>query len=207
MKAYYDRRAPEYDATTYERVLRDREAAADLAALVAFVRKLSVRSVLDVGCGTGWLTQFLAGRIVALDQSDQMLAQVRERVPGATLVKADAPRLPFPAASFDLVFTSHFLSHLPTADERQLLISEALRVGRELVVVEESWPAGKAEEGWETRTLGDGGEYRVFKRYFTSATLAAEIGGEIALETAAFIAARRNSSSPELAQETEEGGA
>ena len=34
-----------------------------------YKRQLSMRSVLDVACGTGFLTQNVAGRVVALDQS------------------------------------------------------------------------------------------------------------------------------------------
>jgi ubiquinone/menaquinone biosynthesis C-methylase UbiE len=189
MKEYYDRRAPEYDATTYELMQADPAAATDEAALTAFVESLPAR-VLDVGCGTGWLTRLLRGRVVGVDWSESMLAIAGTRRPDAVFVLAEVPPLPFPSDSFDRVFSSHVYSHVADEAVRKHFVAEAFRVARELVLVEQAPVPGRPAESWETRPLSDGSEHQVFKRYLTAAALADEIGGEIVLDSPTFVAAR-----------------
>jgi len=145
--------------------------------------------VLDVGCGTGWLTRRLRGQLVGLDQSESMLRVARTRAPDAVFVLASAPPLPFLERSFDRVFASHLYSHLP-ADIGGGLVREALRVADELVVVEQTWPDGGLADAWEERKLTDGSVHRVYKRYLTPGALAAELGGEVMFGNAAFVAVR-----------------
>jgi ubiquinone/menaquinone biosynthesis C-methylase UbiE len=67
-----------------------------LAWLLAHFR--SARSVLEVGCGTGHFTRWLATRslkVVGLDRSPGMLAEMRRRAPGMPAILGDAHRLPF----------------------------------------------------------------------------------------------------------------
>ena len=189
MREYYDRRAPEYDASAYEAA-----DAAEVASLTAWVAGLAPGRVLDVACGTGYLTRFLRGEIVALDQSRAMLAIARERLPGAELVRADVPPLPFEDHSFDRVFTGHFYGHLASVSDRERFVAEALRVAPELVVVEQAWRLGLPHETWERRELLDGSRHEVFKRYFRADELREELHGEVALETPGVIAlvARRS---------------
>ena len=51
---------------------------------------------------------------------------------------------------------------------------EARRVGDELLVVDS---AGEPREERQERRLNDGSRHRVYKRWFTGAALAAELGG------------------------------
>ena len=63
---------------------RDREGF-ETAAIAELV-ELDGRRVVDVGCGTGRLTEFAARRassILALDPSEENLAEARARVRGA----------------------------------------------------------------------------------------------------------------------------
>jgi SAM-dependent methyltransferase len=197
MRDYYEARAGEYDASTYELMQHDHDAVEDLAALETFVAGLSPGRVLDVGCGTGWLTRLLAGPVVALDASEAMLRETERRVPAADLVHATVPPLPFPDRSFARVFASHVYSHLDTQELRRAFVSEALRVADELVVVEELWRDGLAtdigHDGWHERRLGDGTPYLVYKRYLSPAELADELGGTVVHETSAFGAVRTGS--------------
>jgi SAM-dependent methyltransferase len=81
--------------------------------LVAAVRAASVRSVLDVGCGTGSTTVAVAqtlgttGRCVGVDISEPMLAAAAARAERehaqATFIRADAQTHPFEPASFDMI--------------------------------------------------------------------------------------------------------
>jgi SAM-dependent methyltransferase len=190
VKAYYERRAPEYDATTYELVRHDPAAKRDLDELERLLAGLPPGRVLDIGCGTGWLTRFLRGSIVALDQSETMLALARRRVPDAVFVLADVPPFPFPGGSFDRALASHVYSHIEQAGDRRAFAAEALRVADELVIVEQAWQPHLSREGWERRPLADGSEHDVFKRYFMVDELADELEAEVLLETPTFVAVR-----------------
>jgi len=181
VKAYYDARAPEYDDWYYGQgqfAGRDRPGWKDeLAALEAALGSLPPARTLDVACGTGYLTRWLPGEITALDQSEGMLAEARARLPGAELVQADAlDDLPFGDGAFERVFTGHFYGHLEPA-ERERFLAEARRVAHELVIVDS---AGSGEE-WQERTLNDGTQWRVYKRWFTAGALLDELGGGRAL--------------------------
>lgn len=164
--------------------------AADLVALEALIRGLPAARVLDVGCGTGWITRLLRGRVVALDSSLSMLRLARARVPEAVLVHGAAPPLPFPERSFERVFASHFYSHLVEASTRRSFVTEAFRVGGELIVVEQTGEPDVPSEAWERRVLRDGSVHRVYKRYLPASALAEELGGDVVLETPSFIAVR-----------------
>lgn len=180
MRAYYHRRAGEYDDWwhgTGRFATRERPGwREDVEALVEALRALPVRRTLDVACGTGFLTRHLPGEVVALDQSDAMLRIAAGRLPRAETVRGDAFPLPFPDGAFDRVFTAHFYGHLQ-AGEREAFLAEARRVGREVVVVDSARRPGQPDEAWQERQLGDGSRHHVYKRWFTAAGLAAELGG------------------------------
>ena len=187
---YYESRADEYDATTYELAAQDPDKAKDLTALQEFVAVLPNGRVLDVGCGTGWLTRYLRGRVVLLDSSESMLRLARQRMPAAVSVLAAVPPLPFPGKSFDLVFASHVYSHLQDRRMRRAFVSEAFRVADELLVVEQRCESGLPSEAWEERALGDGSVHSVYKRYLPASALAEELEGQTILENPTFIAVR-----------------
>lgn len=81
--------------------------------------------VLDAGCGNGSYLARLRARGAApigCDVSPGMLAAVARP---AALVNADAQRLPFSAASFNVVLAAHMLYHVP---DQQLAAREMRRV-------------------------------------------------------------------------------
>jgi demethylmenaquinone methyltransferase/2-methoxy-6-polyprenyl-1,4-benzoquinol methylase len=190
-KAYYNRRAPEYDdwwlgvGTFAERERPGWDE--EVGALVDLVSGLTPGSTLDVAAGTGFLSRHLRGDLTLLDQSEAMLEIARERVPDGRFVRADIPPLPFDDRSFDRIFTSHFYGHLRD-DLRSALISEARRVAGELLVVD---AGGGDREETQERVLGDGSRHRVYKRWFDGPTLATELGGgEILFEGDWFVVVR-----------------
>jgi ubiquinone/menaquinone biosynthesis C-methylase UbiE len=183
MEEYYDRRAPTYDDWYLGRgryASRDTESwEADLAGLTAAIEGLGPARTLDVACGTGFLTQHLAGDVIGLDQSSSMLDVARRQAPHAHYVRGDALCLPFPDRSFDRVFSAHFYGHLDDG-ERTAFVQEASRVGRELVVVDAAVRPDHALAEVQQREV-DGETWPVLKRYFTPAVLAGELGGGEAL--------------------------
>ena len=179
-RRYYELRAPEYDdwylgRGGHEGIDRP-DWDEELAQLIDVIAALPPARVLDVACGTGFLTQHLRGDVTGIDQSEAMLEIARDRCPGAELVQGDALDLPFPDRSFDRVFTGHFYGHLRT-DDRERFLSEAGRVAPELVVVDTARRPGVGSEEINERVLSDGSRHHVYKRYFEPGKLAEELGG------------------------------
>jgi SAM-dependent methyltransferase len=125
-------------------------AFADFAGVEAGQR------VLDVGCGSGVLTEELADRLGAEQVSgvdpSPLLAACAERVPGAELKQGKAEALPWPDDSFDAAIAQlviHFM------DDPAAGVSEMARVTRQGgVVAASSWDFGGGMEMlrvyWET---------------------------------------------------------
>jgi ubiquinone/menaquinone biosynthesis C-methylase UbiE len=180
MKEYYEQRAAEYDdAYLGTGAYSGRNWPSfeeELDEVRTILEGLSPAGVLDVGCGTGFMTQHLKGEVVGLDQSAAMLEIARGRVPQATFVRGDALNLPFPDGAFDRTFVGNLLGVL-LPPERAALVEEARRVASELVVFETSAALVEKAEHWQERTLSDGSRYEIYRRYFTAEDLAEEIGG------------------------------
>lgn len=83
------------------------------------------RRILDVGCGTGEFIKLNSQQISGVDSNRQTVMICRRKGLPVKLGKAD--RLPFPAASFDGVHSSHMIEHLPPATVHTFL-NEAGRV-------------------------------------------------------------------------------
>jgi len=180
MREYYEQRAPEYDDWWLGTGLfasRERPGwEADVAALQASLAALAPARTLDVACGTGFLTRNLPGEITGLDQSAGMLEVARARMPGATFVRGDALDPPFEAGAFERVHAGHFYGHL-VPEQRTAFLALAARLAGELVITDSALrPAGEPE-AWQERELNDGSRHRVYKRWFTAAGLAEELGG------------------------------
>jgi ubiquinone/menaquinone biosynthesis C-methylase UbiE len=193
VKAYYDRRAPEYDDWWLGEGLfsdRDRpgwdEERGQLGRVIAALPPLRT---LDVACGTGFLTKHLPGEIVALDASARMLELARVQAPNATFVQGEALSLPFEDGAFERVFTSYFYCHLEEGD-RERFLAEARRVAPELVVVASVRRDDDEPERWDDRLLKDGSRWTVYKRVFEGADLARELGGEVVFKGRWFVVVR-----------------
>jgi ubiquinone/menaquinone biosynthesis C-methylase UbiE len=180
VKAYYDRRAAEYDEWyrgVGQYAERDRPGWHDeVDALAGALAGLPPARTLDVACGTGFLTRHLPGEVVGLDQSESMLDEARRQAPSAEFVPGDALELPFEDASFGRVFTGHFYGHLEGPD-RERFLTDARRLAPELVIVDSALREEVEPEERQERILNDGSRWEVYKRYFEPEALAEELGG------------------------------
>lgn len=86
--------------------------------------------VLDLGCGQGNTTRCLADVLrpasclgIEFDPALVDYASTRDNPPGVTFQQGDATRLPFPDASFDVVFCRYLLIHMadPMAVVREMM--------------------------------------------------------------------------------------
>ena len=89
-------------------------------------------TVLDVATGTGAVAAELIRRtgcsVCGLDQSAEMLAEARRRLPGSVvLVHGDAEALPFPDESFDGLTVTYLLRYV---DDPAATLCELARVVR-----------------------------------------------------------------------------
>ncbi|HEY0192732.1 MAG TPA: bifunctional 2-polyprenyl-6-hydroxyphenol methylase/3-demethylubiquinol 3-O-methyltransferase UbiG [Kofleriaceae bacterium] len=89
-----------------------------------------LQRVLDLGCGGGFLANYLARRdhhVTGIDTTAENLEVARryDRTGTVTYLVADACALPFPDASFDVVCAMDLLEHV---EDSARLIAEASRV-------------------------------------------------------------------------------
>ncbi len=123
-------RAESYD-DWYATPEGSRIARAEEALLGQLLASLQgVRTALDIGCGTGHFTRWLASRgmeTMGLDLSPAMLAVARERSPGIRYFQGVAEALPFADRSFDL---AAFVTSLEFVADQERALLEAARVAR-----------------------------------------------------------------------------
>lgn len=98
--------------------------------------------VLDVGCGTGPQSRTLAawpgvGEVVGVDQLEPFLERARELavdIPNVSFQQADARKLPFEDASFDVVVLHTLLTHVPGAEDVLADVHRVLRPGGQVAI-------------------------------------------------------------------------
>lgn len=76
----------------------------------------SVRTLVDIGCGSGIFTQLLVDAgydCVGVDLSYALLQRGKQDAPRLAFLQADVEALPFPEASLDVLILSCLLHHLP----------------------------------------------------------------------------------------------
>lgn len=89
---------------------------------------LAGRRVLEVGCGYGWLAPLFdaaGARYVGVELAESALRQFPRNLAASAPVLADACRLPFAPASFDLILCLEVLEHIP---HPSALLAEIFRV-------------------------------------------------------------------------------
>jgi len=122
--------------------------------LVSCIEAEPTDTVLDVATGTGAVARELLRQkgctVVGLDQSPEMLAEARRRLPKEVqLVEASAEQLPFPDASFDALTFTYLLRYVsdPGATLREL--ARVVRPGGTVAGLEFAVPHGVWRPFWE----------------------------------------------------------
>ncbi|MGW9449043.1 class I SAM-dependent methyltransferase [Streptomyces sp. NPDC055632] len=119
----------EAEAAHYDRTRGGVPRAEAAAAAVLRLVPPGARTLLDLACGTGLVTERLVRpglRVYGADAAHAMLRVAAGRVPGRA-VRADARRLPLPDASLDAVCAVWLLHLVPFAAD---VVAEAARVLR-----------------------------------------------------------------------------
>ena len=118
----WERVASKYDSTWSSSTRQFIEPLLDAANVSAKM------SILDVGCGPGYVSSAAAARgalAVGVDFSKEMIAIARRMSPQIEFHEGDAQNLPFTDASFDRVIANFSLLHLA---EPEQAMREAKRV-------------------------------------------------------------------------------
>ncbi len=102
--------------------------------VVSHVSDRTIKTILDLGCGTGRFTEALRARfdaeVIGIDPSQKMLEQARSKQPDGR-IRYEAGRaesIPLPDNSVDLIFMSMIFHHL---DDPALAARECRRVLRD----------------------------------------------------------------------------
>jgi len=166
-------------AATYDLVAEQESTQPQLREAVAAVYdwfdKLPIAgTVLELGCGTGLLTQRLARKaqhVHAIDVAPEMLERAQARLHGTdhvTFELADLYRWQ-PADAYDVVLFSFLLSHVPPQMTSRFwrLVASSL-ASRGMVAFVDDAPSRHQVEHWlaggvARRALDDGTQYRIVK--------------------------------------------
>jgi SAM-dependent methyltransferase len=194
---YYRARASEYDQWWFRQGRYDRGASLNARW---FAEAAAVRSALDdfrpsgrvleLACGTGLWTERLlpyAAHLTALDGSPEVLALNAARLRSLRIRYVEADLFHWqPSESFDTVFFSFWLSHVPPecfAAFWQLVRSCLAPEGRVFFVDSRREPTSTAvdhrlsapEATTTRRRLDDGREFQIYKVFYDAADLAGRL--------------------------------
>ena len=143
--ATYDSVAQEYKKR-YETYGDQNHMQSFLDKFISFLKKGAV--VLDIGSGAGFDSKYLVDKglkVTGIDLSDEMLKVAREIVPEAVFMKMDMGSLDFPQESFDGVWASASLVHVPRRDIKKVIL-EIKRVLKPQGIVYLSLKQGMGEK-------------------------------------------------------------
>jgi ubiquinone/menaquinone biosynthesis C-methylase UbiE len=189
MKDYYAARAPEYD-----KVYLKPERQGELRDIERWLPTVFAgASVLEVACGTGYWTQFIAPvatSVLALDSAPETIRIAEARVPQGKVafVVGDAYALPVADRRFGAGFAGFWISHVPRSRLRAFLAGfhAALAPGATVVLLDNLFVEGSSSplagsdgEGntYQTRRLEDGTTHRLLKNFPAESELRAALDG------------------------------
>jgi SAM-dependent methyltransferase len=159
------------DPSTEQRIKNLREMIPD-----------GVRTVLDVGCGDGAITNLLAHDwdVTGVDMSAAALEHMQ-----TTAIQASATDLPFPDGSFDLVLSGEMLEHLDLEDYRKA-ISEMSRVTQRFLLLTVPYREDLRFREVRCPRCGWRGHVWGHQRPFTPEALARDLHGFRSVESRIF---------------------
>lgn len=138
--------AEQYDGRRFTSLggrLYDRTEKHAIALCLDYAERVSsIKAMLDLACGTGRISEFLATRGYQLtcgDISDEMLSVAKARLSSAgasdvTFLKLDIYKTDQPPAHFDCVSAFRLFQHL-TSEQRGQALREMARISRRFVLV------------------------------------------------------------------------
>src|SRR5712691_8201041 len=177
--AYYRARAQEYDQSLVQNGTPNNqqgngefeEAARMLRSRGAF------KEVLELACGTGIWTRLLleiGQQVTAIDASPEMLELCRQKVGEIRIRYQQADVFEWePDQRYDLIFFTHWLSHVPPNSLASFLakVTRAVRPGGQIFIVDQYAPTPEDEqvafdEIFARRPLADQRTFTIVKVFY-----------------------------------------
>jgi polysaccharide pyruvyl transferase WcaK-like protein/2-polyprenyl-3-methyl-5-hydroxy-6-metoxy-1,4-benzoquinol methylase len=127
------------------------------AIIAEWVRSLPVDrpKILDLGCGTGWLTEELAqiGPATGIDLSEETVALARSRYPHASFLAGNVLDMPLPSGDYDVVVSQEVIAHVE--DQRGYMdrVSQVLKPDGYLIITTVN-PFVHERSGWPPQPHG-----------------------------------------------------
>lgn len=115
IKLWKKERLSMWNAEIYNRYGKERiQPSIDL---VARIKDMKFKRIVDVGCGTGMSTAPLVStwenaEIIGVDLSKEMLEKAREILPIVTFIQRDCSKPLFDMGAFDLIFCNAFVHRI-----------------------------------------------------------------------------------------------
>ena len=150
IRHHWDRRASTFDDETGHGLFSDEQRQAWLDLLARLAGRAPQR-VLDVGCGTGFLTLMLAELghdVTGIDLSPQMIDRARRKAEQASLQIdfriGDAVAIDSADETYELVVARHLIWTLPNPQRGVAEWLRVLRPGGRLILIEGKWADNEA---------------------------------------------------------------
>ncbi|MBL8026500.1 MAG: class I SAM-dependent methyltransferase [Fibrobacteres bacterium] len=180
MTEYYAKRASEYELV-YEKPERQKDISILKKELSAEFNGLNV---LDVACGTGYWTQFIAKSaksITATDYNQEVIDIAKQKDYGSCHIDfkiSDAYALTNIENNFDGSFLGFWWSHIPIQLHKEFLdvFHSHLRQGCKVIILDNIYvensniPISRRDEfnnSYQSRKLKDGSSHEVLKNFPT----------------------------------------
>lgn len=116
------------------------------------IKELNPKTVLDLGCGCGEYTAYMAqycGHITAIDPSETLIARCKKENQKSNIdyIVMDGRKLDYPANHFDLVYERYSLHHMTDWTKA---IDEMVRVTKQYVFIAENHDDPRSKEKQNT---------------------------------------------------------
>jgi ubiquinone/menaquinone biosynthesis C-methylase UbiE len=137
---YYKQTAENYDSSHLD-IETDYEHSIALHFLSSMIRFYSIKSILDVGAGTGRTIHFIMKEhpgvsITGIEPIKEMREQGHKKgIPASMLIEGDGNKINFADGEFDLVCEFGVLHHIPNPGK---VVSEMLRVANKCIFISDS---------------------------------------------------------------------
>lgn len=143
---YWNGRADQYDGQFGHGIFSNDETRAWLGTLERNLHPPGKAAILDVGCGTGFLSLLLSElgyMVTGVDFSDEMMAEAARKAESKgltiTWLHGDAETPPVKADTFEAVISRHLLWTLPDPEKALTNWKNLLPPGGQIIVIDGVW--------------------------------------------------------------------